>query len=971
LPRSIPHNSLNFNPELPQGRLKTPPHPRNAGLITEPGTTPVVLETEVLPAATVEADARSRLGQALRDTGRQVFSSVAVRLPPALREHEGAALAGALRHSTTKLEFACFTGRSPEDATRWPKAGWISGSMSDLCLVCQSMTIPPPIVNEASNRLVLGVSDAAGILSDLASEYRGALDGIAVLLHQEERVQTRRMAMTIVANALVFHASLVGHGGPLVDIRSVHRIRAAEGRLSREDVLAEWQKILAINYWPIFDIARQIVEMLPAPAVVEILDRLAKTADSVLESGLTHSHDLVGAIFQTLIADRKFLAAFYTRPASAALLAELAISPRATPRGEDWADPANLTRLRVADFACGTGTLLSTVYQFLRQHHELHGGNEEALHPVMMSDVLTGCDIMPAGTHITASMLSGAHPAVQYPGSSIMTMPFGKLGGRALSLGSLDLLQREGVFPVFATSATLVEGGGQRQAEAWHRIPDRTYDLVVMNPPFVRATNHEGDRGNVPNPMFAAFYTTPQQQRQMAERLAKIAHDTAYHGNAGEASAFLALAHRKIRLEGTLALVMPLSLQFGASWEESRKLLRRHYENLCVLSIAAARDNELSFSADTDMAECLITGRRSRDGSQRGTFVILNSKPSVPLEGATIGRLVREGRATARRLEDGPVGGTPIRVGDDTIGTMLDAPLPVHGPWPLCRVADVSVAQAAYQLAERGQFWLAGESTPIPSHVCRLGELAHFGPVDRDIDGIEGRGKIIRGPFDIVDMNPQQEPTYPVLWSHRADAERSLVVPADSQAQVRKGRTPREEADIRDRAERIWSTAGRCHFNRDFRFNSQSTAAVLTERPTIGGRAWPSVNFRDPRHEPAFVLWANSTFGLLVHWWRASKQQSGRGSITLTRLPDLPTFDFRTLSDETLGEAVRRFDDLKALHLSPFDQVDTDGQRHEIDAALGPIFGVPDRLLGPGGPLDLLRRKLAREPSITGGRERE
>ena len=42
---------------------------RDAGLqpdilITEPGTTPVVVETEVLPAVTVEADARSRLGQA-------------------------------------------------------------------------------------------------------------------------------------------------------------------------------------------------------------------------------------------------------------------------------------------------------------------------------------------------------------------------------------------------------------------------------------------------------------------------------------------------------------------------------------------------------------------------------------------------------------------------------------------------------------------------------------------------------------------------------------------------------------------------------------------------------------------------------------------------------------------------------------------------------------------------------------------
>jgi hypothetical protein len=280
------------------------------------------------------------------------------------------------------------------------------------------------------------------------------------------------------------------------------------------------------------------------------------------------------------------------------------------------------------------------------------------------------------------------------------------------------------------------------------------------------------------------------------------------------------------------------------------------------------------------------------------------------------------------------------------------------------------VAQAAYQL-ERGQLWLPGESSSSASPVCRLGDLAFFGPIDRDIDGIESGGRIIRGPFDITEITPGSEPTYPVLWAHRAAAERGLIVAPDSQAVIRHGRNPAEETRLRERADGIWKTAGRCHFNRDFRFNSQSTAAVLTERPTIGGRAWPSVNFRDPRHEPAFVLWANSTFGLLLHWWRASKQQSGRGSITLTRLPDLPTFDLRTLSEETLGEAVRRFDELKALHLSPFDQIDIDGQRHEIDAALGPIFGVPDRLLGPGGPLDLLRRKLAREPSITGGRERE
>ena len=49
-------------------------------LITEAGTSPVVVETEVSPAISVEADARSRLGQLLRENGRSILSSVAVTL---------------------------------------------------------------------------------------------------------------------------------------------------------------------------------------------------------------------------------------------------------------------------------------------------------------------------------------------------------------------------------------------------------------------------------------------------------------------------------------------------------------------------------------------------------------------------------------------------------------------------------------------------------------------------------------------------------------------------------------------------------------------------------------------------------------------------------------------------------------------------------------------------------------------------
>lgn len=942
-------------------------------LIMEPGTSPVVLETEVLPAQTVEKEARSRLGKPLRANGKIVFASVAIRLPTKLRALEGEALSEAIRVGIP-LEFACFVGKGPDECSRWPSNGWIIGDVADICLVSQTMTIPPTVVDEAADRLVKGVSEAAGRLDELASEFDAALKNIASTLKQEDGSQTRRMAMTIVANAFVFHASLAGQGGELATVRSIQQIRGASGKLSSAAVLQEWRKILQINYWPIFDIARQIVELLPGKGVTAILSGLADTAELILDSGLSQSHDLVGAIFQNVIVDRKFLAAFYTRPASAALLTELALSRNCTPRGQSWAEPQDILSLRFADFACGTGTLLSTVYQFTRHCHELAGGDEEKLHPIMMSDVLLGCDIMPAAAHITASMLSGAHPSIKYSNSSIMTMPYGKQPDNSVALGGLDLLQSQGTFSLLTTHASAITSKGVKSQDTWRTIDDKEFDLVIMNPPFTRPTNHEGNKAGVPNPMFAAFASSDEEQKAMSKHLQKITEGTVYHGNAGEGSAFLALADKKLRQNGRLAIVLPLSLQAGGGWDRSRTLLRQNYQDLCIVNIAADRDDDASFSADTGMGECLIIGTRTGLPSERATFVILDRAPSTPLEGAMMARVVRQIRQsqTVRKLEDGPIGGTTIKIGDDVVGRIVDAPLPPAGHWPISRVSDISVAQATYQLVTRNRLWLPSmsEESAIPIPMCRLSTLAAVGPLHRDINGTEYSALTPRGPFDIVPLTGKQEPTYPALWNHEADLERAILTVPDTEAIIRTHKSQSVSDAIRLRAATIWSTASRCHFNYDFRFNSQSTAAVYTERPSIGGRAWPSLNFNNPTHEKLFLLWANSTLGLLCHWWFANKQQSGRGSITLTGIPNLVTLDFDALSENQLHKGESIFEEFKTHKMRPFNEIDVDSARHLLDCTLFvDVLGLSKKLVEDGGTIDLLRRKLAREPSIRGGKK--
>ena len=251
--------------------------------------------------------------------------------------------------------------------------------------------------------------------------------------------------------------------------------------------------------------------------------------------------------------------------------------------------------------------------------------------------------------------------------------------------------------------------------------------------------------------------------------------------------------------------------------------------------------------------------------------------------------------------------------------------------------------------------------------IAPIGSFARRGPYDLDIYGTNSDGSV-RGPFERLHPRISPVPTYPMLWAHDAKRERSLVVEPDSEGQI-KAVAPAQQADINEKAAAIMGTATRSHYNRDLRFNSQSLVVAMTERPCIGGRAWPSVIFENPDHEYAFALWCNSTLGLLLHWWTANKTQLGRGTTTVTAIPRIAALDVRALSAEQHRAARGAFEALRDRQFLPFDQIDEDEARAELDRALlVDVLDLPASLCEPDGPLALLRRKLAAEPQIHGGK---
>jgi hypothetical protein len=143
----------------------------------------------------------------------------------------------------------------------------------------------------------------------------------------------------------------------------------------------------------------------------------------------------------------------------------------------------------------------------------------------------------------------------------------------------------------------------------------------------------------------------------------------------------------------------------------------------------------------------------------------------------------------------------------------------------------------------------------------------------------------------------------------------------------------------------------------------------FTPRRTIGGRAWTSILLTAEDQEKALVLWANTSLGLLVHWWIANKQQSGRGNITPNVLEHLPAWDVTAVKQDQVKKAAKVFDEMCQKRLLPIHEIDKDPTRKELDERFArEVLGLSESIIHPGGPLELLRMKLAQERSIRGNK---
>ena len=220
-----------------------------------------------------------------------------------------------------------------ETVGHFPKNGWAMGTVGDIANALHIGAMPNSKLEEAAAEMEKSINKAAYLLEDAIVEHPAIGKKIETILHQEvfskdnndaeekPHAQTLRMAALIITDAFVFQSSLAGKP----EMESVRSLRQLLPTIDYADVIEDWNTILDVNYRPIFEDARNLVEALATDDRLAkfILKLLCEAAKDLVDTGIAQIHELSGIVFQKLITDRKYVKANYTLPESAVLLSTL------------------------------------------------------------------------------------------------------------------------------------------------------------------------------------------------------------------------------------------------------------------------------------------------------------------------------------------------------------------------------------------------------------------------------------------------------------------------------------------------------------------------------------------------------------------------------------------------------------------------------------------------------------------------
>ena len=851
------------------------------------------------------------------------------------------------------VDFAFF-GRDPYDKlnldpAKWrPK--WRTGAIYD---VAQLLRRPRAIIDPQTDEIEEAVGAIDGALAQFQSHFRekpGLVHEVAKALQVnladavgEEREtleeEALRVAGLILIGAMMFQSALSEQDERVY--APMHFLRRSPNLWKLPE---HWLFILEeINYAAIFNAALDVMDASrPYAELMRTLSNAAQTARHVTQGGA----DLTGQVYHRVLSDAKTLAAFYTSIPAAMMMSRIALDMNLQ-GAEKWADLDFVRNLRVADPACGSGTLLTAAAwqirdNFLRADFRENGRTEpksardriSELHRAMLEEMMWGYDILETAAHLTAANLGLMSPGVDFRKAHIYRTIIGKTDDNGVAAGSLEMLDSD--VPIFERGDRQVET--QKEAAA---LPE--LDLCIMNPPFVRGT-----AGN------ESFNFLPSgEQEAVRKRMLKIGKAHEFVCDKGQGPGFVALACKRVRPGGRVAMILPSTLAtgMGRAWAGSRKKLERDFN---LETVIVSRDSERpNFSMNTKFQECVCVARKRRNGEKtekNALFVSFRRSPSTGAEGLAAARAIVEARESGRDL------------GELSGGFGEFARLPWHdkSAWRGVSFSNLRLAFVAERFSAEGSLSPLASKGRVP--LRPLSKLAELGSHRLDLYLFDREEKNRRA--NLSETETEYAGYYP--GHHKRETGIGPKDIPNISEDPHCWLLPLEDEERGERnarwAENFFAKSGRIVINQSFWFKTSRRLASLISRPVQASCYWP-VRLRKETEErlKALTVWLNSSPSVLLVAHACSSTRDAKVKFSKAAAEELSVVDLDALTPEQIRTLAQGFDDVVAATkrgegLLPMTQMTQDPTRKLLDDAVSDALGL--------GDLHPLRAALANEPII-------
>jgi hypothetical protein len=751
----------------------------------------------------------------------------------------------------------------------------------------------------------------------------------------ERRETAAKVAALVLANAMIFQEQLAPTN---LRVATLSKLEGETDIVSA--IRKEWKWVWQnVNYVPIFQLGESILEELPSsPQSLGPVRALVEQAKAICANQAALRHDLMGRIYHWLLHYAKYLGTYYTAVSSATLLLKLAMAAKWS---QDFTDVRELADFKVADLACGTGTLLMAAAQALSDEFISRSADAErdidsaalrSLHATLMENVLHGYDVLPSAVHLTASTLAMLAPEVAFRTMNLYVMPLGmtrEMGHDVPHLGSLDFLTGSEIKTQMAldyshADSVLTGVTGTRATKA--KVPK--LHLCVMNPPFVRSVG-----GNL------LFGSLPDERGGLQKELKKRVKAVGANATAGLGSVFVALADRCLEENGRLAFVLPAALASGEAWGPTRALIAAKYH---LETVVASHDAERpNFSENTALSEVLFIARKRTAKEESGvtTYINLWRNPRSIHEALDLANRITT-IATVTSVTG--VGLTSIPSHAGKLGELITTPAPqAKDNWIGALFAQADLFRICWSL-QSGKVTIPGQAKVSSFPMCALGDIGALGYDRRDI-------------HDAFQVSHEDWSPYPSFWDHKAETVRSIAQKSTSHLLARtvaaKGRKLKD-------ATAVWSKAGRILLVERLRSNTHRVLAIGFQEVVLGNTWWAFKphSKMSVKQEKALLLWLNSSLSLLLFFSRRVVTEGAWMQMKKPGWTAMPVLDVRAMSEDQLTSLAATYDGIHAKALEPLASINIDAVRKEIDDALSKVLDLPD--------LISVRQLLAREPGL-------